>query len=57
MKFDPNATEERSYPVLPAGEYEFDVEKVEYVRSKSGFMNWKLTLAFENREGIHVKVF
>ena len=57
MKFDPNATEERSFPVLPAGEYEFDVEKVEYVRSKSGIMNWKLTLAFESRDGIRVKVF
>ena len=57
MKFDRDASEDTVYPVLPAGEYDFDVEKVEYVKSKSGTMNWKITLDIESADGKHAKCF
>lgn len=47
MKFDPNATEDRNFPVLPAGDYEFEVENMEHVTSRAGVLQWKATLRID----------
>lgn len=57
MKFDPSAAEERSFPILPEGEYEFEVENAEHTISKKGNMMWKLTLRVDPLDGPSVRVF
>lgn len=49
MKFDPNATNEEKtdFPVLPAGEYDFEVENAVYKKSKSGGLMWEVTLRID----------
>ena len=58
MQFNKKAaTENTDYPVFAPGDYDFDVENVEYVMSKRGVPNWKITMDVESPDNRHVKVF
>lgn len=51
MKLDPNAVEDNNFPVLPAGEYEFEVENTKYQVSKAGNYQWVAELRIDPTYG------
>lgn len=49
MKLDPNAVKESDFPVLPEGEYAFEVENATYQSNKDNTgLQWKMQLRIEN---------
>lgn len=52
MKFDPNAVEEKKdFPVLKAGDYEFEVENATYKKSKTGGLMWEVVIRVDPTDG------
>lgn len=51
MKLDPNAVNDTDFPVLPEGEYEFEVENTTYQTSKAGNYQWKVQLRIDPTGG------
>lgn len=51
MKLDPNAKKENDFPVLPAGEYEFEVENTKYQKSAAGNLQWVVELRIDPTDG------
>ena len=47
MKFDQNAVNDNDFPVLPEGEYAFEVENTTYQTSSKGNLQWKVQLRVE----------
>lgn len=49
MRFDPNAVNDNDFPVLPEGEYQFEVENTTYQTNKAGKnYQWKVQFRIEN---------
>lgn len=49
MKLDPNAVKESDFPILPEGEYAFEVENATYQSNKDNTgLQWKMQLRIEN---------
>lgn len=58
MKLNPNTTDETrsEFPVLPEGDYEFEVENAVHQVSSKGNLQWKLQLRVDH-EGKEYKVW
>ena len=57
MKLDKTVQSQGDFPVLQPGEYDFEVENAQLVKSSKGDEMWKIQLRFEQDNGPDVTVF
>lgn len=57
MKLDPNAVSENDFPVLPEGEYDFEVENTTHQTSSKGNLQWKVQFRIDPMDGPSIKVW